>query len=59
MSKGADMIVANDVSKNVFGNDQDQVVILEQNNTRIDKWPLMSKQAIAKGLIKKIADKLK
>ena len=53
------MIVANDVSKNVFGNDQDQVVILEQNNTRIDKWPLMSKQAIAKGLIKKIADKLK
>ena len=59
MSKGADMIVANDVSKNVFGNDQDQIVILEQNNTRIDKWPLMSKQAIAKGLIKKIADKLK
>ena len=59
MSKGADMIVANDVSKNVFGNDQDQVVILEQNNTRIDKWPLMSKQAIAKGLVKKIADKLK
>ncbi|WP_172993663.1 bifunctional phosphopantothenoylcysteine decarboxylase/phosphopantothenate--cysteine ligase CoaBC, partial [Lactobacillus helveticus] len=30
-NKGADMIVANDVSNNVFGNDQDQVVILQNN----------------------------
>ena len=57
-NKGADMIVANDVSNNVFGNDQDQVVIL-QNNTKIEKWPLMTKQEIAGALIKKIANKLK
>lgn len=57
-NKGADMIVANDVSNNVFGNDQDQVVIL-QNNTKIEKWPLMTKQKIAGALIKKIANKLK
>ena len=57
-NKGADMIVANDVSNNVFGNDQDQVVIL-QNNTKIEKWPLMTKQEIAVALIKKIANKLK
>lgn len=59
VSKGADLIVANDVSNNVFGNDQDQVVILEKNNTRIDKWPVMTKQKIAEELVKKIASKLK
>ncbi len=56
--KGADMIVANDVSHNVFGNDYDQVTLLTQDG-HIDKWPRMSKQEIAYGLIEKIARELK
>ena len=56
--KGADMIVANDVSHNVFGNDYDKVTLLTQDG-HIDKWPRMSKQEIAYGLIEKIARELK
>lgn len=52
-SKGADMIVANDVSKNVFGNDEDQVIILKQKG-KIEKWPRMSKNQIALRLLKEI-----
>lgn len=52
------MIVANDVSHNVFGNDYDQVTLLTQDG-HIDKWPRMSKQEIAYGLIEKIARELK
>lgn len=44
--KGADMIVANDVSQNVFGSDKDKVTILRQNGT-IEEWPKMSKKEIA------------
>ncbi len=44
--KGADMIVANDVSQNVFGSDKDKVTILRQNGT-IEEWPEMSKKEIA------------
>lgn len=57
-TKGADMIVANDVSQNVFGNDYDQVTLLSQNGM-IDKWPRMTKQEIAHGLMEKIAQLLK
>lgn len=57
-TKGADMIVANDVSQNVFGNDYDQVTLLSQNGM-IDKWPRMTKQEIAHGLMEKIAQFLK
>lgn len=52
-SKGADMIVANDVSKNVFGNNQDQVIVLKQNGN-IVKWPRMDKSQIALRLLKEI-----
>ena len=48
--KGADLIVANDVSQNVFGNDNDKVTILKQDGT-IDEWPEMSKKVIAKKLL--------
>lgn len=52
-SKGADIIVANDVSKKVFGNDQDQVIILKQDGN-IEKWPQMDKKQIAVRLLKEI-----
>lgn len=48
--KGADMIVANDVSQNVFGSDKDKVTILRQNGT-IAEWPEMSKKEIASKLL--------
>ena len=44
--KGADMIVANDVSQNVFGSDKDKVTILRQNGT-IEEWPKKKKKEIA------------
>lgn len=56
-SKGADMIVANDVSQNVFGNDQDQVTLLDKDGT-INRWTRMSKIEIAKKLLKIVASKL-
>lgn len=48
--KGADMIVANDVSQNVFGSNKDKVTILRQNGT-IEEWPEMSKKEIASKLL--------
>lgn len=48
--KGADMIVANDVSQNVFGSDKDKVTILRQNGT-IEEWPEMSKKEMASKLL--------
>lgn len=42
--------MANDVSQNVFGNDNDKVTILKQDGT-IDEWPEMSKKVIAKKLL--------
>lgn len=48
--KGADMIVANDVSQNIFGSDKDKVTILRQNGT-IEEWPEMSKKEIASKLL--------
>ena len=48
--KGADMIVANDVSQNVFGSDKDKVTILRQNGT-IEEWHEMSKKEIASKLL--------
>ncbi|MCT7820235.1 MAG: bifunctional phosphopantothenoylcysteine decarboxylase/phosphopantothenate--cysteine ligase CoaBC, partial [Lactobacillus crispatus] len=56
-SKGADMIVANDVSKNVFGNDEDQVTILQKNKST-KKWPKMSKRKTAQKLLQLIAQKI-
>lgn len=51
--KGADYIVANDVSKNVFGNDQDQITILKKEGER-ETWPRLSKVEIANKLVKMI-----
>lgn len=48
--KGADYIVANDVSQNVFGSDEDQVTILAQNK-QPEKWPKMTKKQVAEKLL--------
>lgn len=55
--KGADYIVANDVSKDVFGNDEDQVTIL-QKNAKNQVWPRMSKQKIAQKIIDLLSNQL-
>ena len=59
--KGADLIVANDVSNtengdNVMGGDSNTIVLLD--GTNIEKWPSMSKQDVAEKLSKRIADML-
>lgn len=55
--KGADYIIANDVSKGVFGSDSDQVTILQKNAEKI-VWPRMSKKKIAKNIINFLSDQL-
>lgn len=56
-SKNADMIVANDVSKNVFGSDEDEVTILRKTAQPLH-WTRMSKNQIAEKLIKLVEEKL-
>ena len=55
--KGADYIIANDVSKNVFGNDEDQVIIL-QKEAENQSWPRMTKQKIAQKIINLLSSNL-
>lgn len=55
--KGADYIVANDVSKGVFGSDEDQVTILQKNAENL-VWPKMSKKKIAEKLINFLSEQL-
>lgn len=56
-AKKTDMIVANDVSGHVFGNDYDQVIILKQNGKMV-KWPKMTKREIAYRLINEVGQLL-
>jgi phosphopantothenoylcysteine decarboxylase/phosphopantothenate--cysteine ligase len=57
--KGADFIVANDVSSEggVMGGDRNQVRIVSK--TGVEEWPEMSKADVARRLALLIADKLK
>lgn len=54
--KGADWIVANDVSGDVMGGDRNRVRILSR--TGIEEWPEMSKEQVAEKLAEKIASAL-
>lgn len=54
MAKGADWILANDVSKNVFGNDENEIVLITPSGE--DAWPRMSKHAVAQKLVATIAE---
>lgn len=51
--KGADWIVANDVSGDVMGGDRNRVRIL--SHAGIEEWPEMSKEQVAEKLAEKIA----
>lgn len=51
--KGADWIVANDVSGDVMGGNRNRVRILSRAG--IEEWPEMSKEQVAEKLAKKIA----
>jgi phosphopantothenoylcysteine decarboxylase/phosphopantothenate--cysteine ligase len=57
-SKGCDWIVANDVSpeSGVFGGSSNTVHLVTRNG--VEDWPPQSKQAVADGLVRKIADTL-
>jgi phosphopantothenoylcysteine decarboxylase/phosphopantothenate--cysteine ligase len=57
--KGADFIVANDVSHKggVMGGDRNQVKIVSKSG--VEEWPEMSKEAVADRLAELIADRLK
>ncbi|MBN9046018.1 MAG: bifunctional phosphopantothenoylcysteine decarboxylase/phosphopantothenate--cysteine ligase CoaBC [Rhizobiales bacterium] len=50
--KGADWIVANDVSGDVMGGDRNRVRILSRAG--VEEWPEMSKEAVAEKLAEKI-----
>ena len=55
--KGADWIVANDVSteNNVFGGDRNTVRLISKSTA--DAWPTMTKQQVAERLVEKIAER--
>lgn len=56
-TKNADMIVANDVSKNVFGSDEDEITIL-QKTAKPMHWARMSKKQIAQNLVRLVTEKI-
>ncbi len=55
--KGADWIIANDVSpeNNVFGGDQNSVVLIAKSSE--EKWPKASKEEVAQRLLDKIVER--
>ena len=54
--KGCDWIVANDVSGDVMGGAENEIAIVTR--TGIERWPRMDKDAVARGLARKIAETL-
>ena len=57
IKKGADWIIANDVSaeNNVFGGDENSVVLVSKSGD--DAWPKCSKQEVAERLVERIAER--
>lgn len=53
ITKGADWILANDVSKNVFGADENEILLITEQGE--ESWPRMSKQAVAAKLVEAIS----
>lgn len=54
--KGVDLVVANDVTRDVFGSDTDRVSIVSADG--VEEFPLLSKTEIAKRLVEKLAERL-
>ncbi|MGD9966328.1 MAG: bifunctional phosphopantothenoylcysteine decarboxylase/phosphopantothenate--cysteine ligase CoaBC [Hyphomonadaceae bacterium] len=52
--KGCDWIVANDVSGDVMGGTENQVLLITKDRT--ETWPRMAKQAVARKLASRIAE---
>lgn len=57
ISKGADWIVANDVSKGVMGSDRNRIHLVTGDG--VEDWPEMSKQEVALRLIERVSRELK
>lgn len=55
-SKNCDWIVANNVSENLFGGDENQVYLITQSST--DQWDKQGKRAVAQKLAAKIGEHL-
>jgi phosphopantothenoylcysteine decarboxylase / phosphopantothenate---cysteine ligase len=54
--KGLDLVVANDVSRDVFGSDSDEVIFVSADGA--EPLPRMSKTDVARRLVEKIASRL-
>jgi phosphopantothenoylcysteine decarboxylase/phosphopantothenate--cysteine ligase len=54
--KGLDLVVANDVSQDVFGSDSDQVTFVSADGA--EPLPRMAKAEVARRLVEKIAERL-
>ena len=57
VTKGADWIVANDVSGGVMGGRSNRVHLVTSDG--VENWPEMSKEAVAQHLVERIAKELK
>jgi len=55
--KGADWIIANDVSGDVMGGDRNRIHLISENGT--EDWPDMTKTEVGARLAERIAEKLK
>ena len=55
--KGADWIIANDVSGDVMGGDRNRVHLVSE--TGVEDWPEMTKNEVGARLAARIAEKLK
>src|SRR5690606_25542227 len=51
--KQCDWVIANDVTSNVFGTEENTVCLIREGE--VDPWPTMSKHAVAERLAKEIA----
>jgi phosphopantothenoylcysteine decarboxylase/phosphopantothenate--cysteine ligase len=56
-NKGADWIIANDVSGDVMGGGDNEVTLIRESGE--ETWDPMSKEAVAKQLVERIIDELK
>ena len=54
--KGLDLVVANDVSRDVFGSDADQVTLVSADG--IEPLPRLAKTDVARRLVEKLAERL-
>ena len=55
-SKGVDWVVANDVSGDAMGGDDNTVHLIAEN--KAEAWEPMSKQAVARRLVERMAEAL-